>query len=187
MTDGDDTQVIVGRGLRSLVQYRNKKLSEFSRLLSKCKKGSRRTNQMNSGNPLPQLLEYIKYKGKVRGVKLEKISEEYTTQTCPKCGHRHKPSGRIYQCKNPDCDFIGIRDSVGAANIKNKFENDTIKPNHILPPDKAKYRRPVKVPVIKPTCAVPLTLGTLLDNTLDKDQGLSSAEGNTSSGLFHAA
>lgn len=250
MTDGEDAQVIVGRGLRSLIQYRNKKLAEFSRLLSKCKKGSRRyrklrlskasmlarndnqqrnllhhaarqmvdycverdagtlvvgdcinmsknarkhkkgsrrSNQMNSGNPLAQLLQYIKYKGKIKGVKLEKISEEYTTQTCPKCGHRHKPSGRIYQCKNPDCDFIGVRDIVGAANIKNKYENETIHPNHVLPPDKAKYRRPVKVPVVRPTCVVPLTLGTLLDTTLDTAQALSSAEGNTSSGLFHAA
>lgn len=250
MTDGKDAQVIVGRGLRSLIQYRNKKLAEFSHLLSKCKrgsrryrkiraskarmlarndnqqrnllhhasrqmvdycverdagtlvvgdcinmsknarkrkKGSRRSNQMNSGNPLSQLLEYIKYKGKIKGVKLEKTSEEYTTQTCPKCGHRHKPSGRIYQCKNPDCDFIGIRDIVGAANIKNKYENETIQPNHVLPPNKAKYRRPVKVPVIRPTCVVPLTLGTLLDTTLDTAQALSSAEGNTSSELFHVA
>ena len=250
MTDGEDANIIVGRGLRALVQYRNKKLAEFSRLLSKCKKGSRRyrklraskarmlarsdnqqrnllhhaskqmvdycverqagtlvvgdcvnmsknarkskkgsrrSNQMNSGNPLSQLLQYVKYKGKIKGVKLEKISEEYTTQTCPKCGHRHKPSGRIYQCKNPECDFIGMRDIVGAANIKNKYENEIIKSNHILPPLTAKYRRPVKVPVIRPNCVVPLTLGTLLDTTLDTAQALSSAEGNTSSELFHAA
>lgn len=250
MTDGEDAQVIVGRGLRCLVQYRNKKLAEFSRLTSKCrkgsrrhrklrisrarmlsrndnqqrnllhhaskqmvdycvdrqagilvvgdcinmsknarkkKKGSRRSNQMNSGNPLAKLLQYVKYKGKIKGVKLVKISEEYTSQTCPKCGHRHKPSGRIYQCKNSECDFIGIRDIVGAANIKNKYENETIKPSRALPPLVAKYRRPVKAPVIRLNCVVPMTTGMLLDNTLDTAQALSSAGGKTPSELFHAA
>jgi putative transposase len=250
MTDGEDAQVIVGRALRCLVQYRNKKLAEFSRLTSKCrkgsrrhrklrisrarmlsrndnqqrnllhhaskqmvdycvdrqagilvvgdcinmsknarkkKKGSRRSNQMNSGNPLAKLLQYVKYKGKIKGVKLVKISEEYTSQTCPKCGHRHKPSGRIYQCKNSECDFIGIRDIVGAANIKNKYENETIKPSRALPPLVAKYRRPVKAPVIRLNCVVPMTTGMLLDNTLDTAQALSSAGGKTPSELFHAA
>jgi putative transposase len=31
MTDGETSEIIVGRGLRSLIQYRNKKLAEFSR------------------------------------------------------------------------------------------------------------------------------------------------------------
>lgn len=250
MTDGEDAKVIVGRALRCLVQYRNKKLAAFNRVISVCKKGSRRhrklriskarmltrndnqqrnllhhaskqmvdycvdrqagilvvgdcinmsknarkkkkgsrrSNQMNSGNPLAILLQYVKYKGKIKGVKLVKITEEYTTQTCPKCGHRHKPSGRIYQCRNPECDFVGIRDIVGAANIKNKYENELIKPSLVLPPLVAKYRRPVKAPVKRLNCVVPMTTGKLLDNTLDKAQALSSADGKTSSELFHAA
>ncbi|WP_083277885.1 RNA-guided endonuclease InsQ/TnpB family protein [Colwellia sp. PAMC 20917] len=250
MTDGETSEIIVGRGLRSLIQYRNKKLAEFSRLLSKCKKGSRRSrklrvakakmlfrndnqqrnllhhaskqmidycvkqqagmlvvgdcinmsknarkkkkgsrrsNQMNSNNPLGQLLTYLKYKGKFQGVELDKIGEQYTTQTCPKCGHRHKPSGRNYQCKNPECDFIGVRDLVGSANIKNKFENGRIEKGYLLPPLVAKYRRPVKVPVIRLNCVVHLTDGMLLDNTLDAAQALSSAGGKTPSELFHVA
>lgn len=250
MTDGETSEIIVGRGLRSLIQYRNKKLADFSTLLSKCKKssrrsrklriakakmlfrndnqqrnllhhaskqmidycvkqqagmlvvgdcinmskdarkkkkGSRRSNQMNSNNPLGQLLTYLKYKGKFQGVKLEKIGEQYTTQSCPKCGHRHKPSGRNYQCKNRECDFIGVRDLVGSANIKNKFENGRIEKGYLLPPLVAKYRRPVKVPVIRSNCVVHLTDGMLLDNTLDLAQALSSADGKTSSELIHAA
>ena len=250
MTDGETSEIIVGRGLRSLIQYRNKKLADFSKLLSKCKKdsrrsrklrvakakmlfrndnqqrnllhhaskqmidycvkqqagmlvvgdcinmsknarkkkkGSRRSNQMNSNNPLGQLLTYLKYKGKFQGVALDKIGEQYTTQTCPKCGHRHKPSGRNYQCKNPECDFIGVRDLVGSANIKNKFENGRIEKGYLLPPLVAKYRRPVKVPVIRLNCVVHLTDGMLLDNTLDAAQALSSAGGKKSSELFHVA
>lgn len=248
MTDGEDARVIVGRGLRSLIQYRNKKLGHYSRLMSKCKKGSRkyrklrtnkarmlfqndnqkrnllhhasrqmidycierkagtlvvgdcinmsnnarkkkkgsrRSNQMNNGNPLAQLLNYLRYKGKEKGVKIALVNEAYTSQTCPKCGHRHKPSGRIYQCKNPECDFVGIRDIVGGANIKNKYENETIKPNFILAPEKAKYRRPVKVrpPVTRLDCVVPMTTGKWLDNTTQTAQALSSAEANPSSAL----
>jgi putative transposase len=250
MTEGETSEIIVGRGLRSFIQYRNKKLADFSSLLSKCKKGSRRhrklriakakmlfrnnnqqrnflhhaskqmiaycvkqqagtlvvgdcinlsknarkkkkgsrrSNQMNSSNPLGQLLTYLKYKGKYQGVKLEKIGEQYTTQTCPKCGHRHKPSGRNYQCRNPECDFIGVRDLVGAANIKNKYENNTIKPNHVLPPFMATYLRVVKMPVIRPPVVVHLTGGKLLDNTLDTAQVLSSTGGKTPSELFQVA
>jgi putative transposase len=250
MTDGNKAEIIVGRGLRSLIQYRNKKLADFSRILSKLKKGSRRarkirvskarmlarndnqvrnllhhaskqmidfcveqeagklvvgdcinmsknarkkrkgsrrSNQMNSNNPLGWLLKYLKYKGKNRGVKVDKQEESYTSQTCPKCGYRHKPSGRIYKCKNPTCDFIGIRDLVGSANILNKYENKKIKPNYVLPPIMAKYRRPVKAPVIRPSCVIPLTMGKLLNTTLDTAQALSSADGKTSSELFHVA
>lgn len=250
MTDGKVSEVIVGRALRSLVQYRNKKIAHYARLISQCKKGSRRlrklrkakarmlarnyrqqrnllhhaskqminfcveqnagtlvvgdcinlsknsrkkkkgssrSNQMNSGNPLSQLLKYAEYKGKVRGVKLIKQEESYTSQTCPKCGHRHKPSGRIYQCKNPECDFVGIRDIVGAANIKNKYENTIIKPDHILPPERAKYRRPVKAPVTRLNCVVPLTTGKWLNTTPRTVQALSSVDGQTSLELSSVA
>lgn len=108
-------------------------------------------------------------------------------QTSPKCGHRHKPSGRIYLYKNPECDFAGIRDIVGSTNIKNKYENGTFKPSHALPRWVAKYRRPVKAPVIRLNCVVPMTTGKLLDNTLDTAPALSSAGSKTPSWLFHAA
>jgi putative transposase len=229
MTDGDDAQVIVGRGLRALTQYRNKQLAVYAQLLSKCqkgsrrgkklrknkarmlarnerqqrnllhhaanamidycvdrgagtlvvgdcvnmarnkrkeKKGSRRSNQMNSGNPLGQLVDYLGYKGQRKGVSLKRQEESYTTQTCPKCGHRHKPSGRMYVCRN--CDFIGIRDLVGGANIKNKHDNGgIIVIGKVLPPSSAKYLRVVKTPVARPRVVVPLTAGMLLGTTPD--------------------
>lgn len=251
MTDGEDAQVIVGRGIRALVQYRNKQLAVYSQLLSKCKKGSRRwkklriskarmlsrnerqqhnllhhaanamidycvdrkagtlvvgdcidmarnkrktkkgsrrCNQMNSGNPLGQLVEYLGYKGQKKGVKLKRQEESYTTQTCPKCGHRHKPSGRNYQCKNPDCDFIGVRDLVGSANIKNKHENGgTIAIGKIIPPSGAKYLRPVKTPVARLDVVVALTGRTLLGTTLDPVSSASAEGANASLRLDPAA
>ena len=231
MTDGVDAQVLVGRGLRSLTQYKNKQMAAYAQQLSQCekrsrrwrklrcakarmlaryerqkhnllhhaanamidycvereagtlvvgdcidiarnkrkeKKGSRRSNQMNSGNPLGQLITYLQYKGRKHGVSLVKQEESYTSQTCPQCGHRHKPAGRMYSCKNPDCDFIGIRDIVGGANIKNKHENKgKMVPGVIIPPARAKYLRVVKMPVIRPPVVVRLTGGTSLGTTPD--------------------
>ena len=55
------------------------------------------------------------------GIELVKISEAYSSQTCPRCGHRHKPVGRNYECQ---CGYKQHRDLVGAMNILNFNEKD---------------------------------------------------------------
>lgn len=59
-------------------------------------------------------LEYLTYKLLTVGIELEKISEAYSTQTCPKCGRRHKCKSRNYQCS---CGYVAHRDIHGARNI----------------------------------------------------------------------
>jgi len=44
-------------------------------------------------------VKYLEYKLKTKGIGITKISEEYTTQTCPVCGRRKKTSIRNYVCK----------------------------------------------------------------------------------------
>ncbi|MCS4197208.1 transposase [Salinibacter ruber] len=61
----------------------------------------------------------IEYKARLVGITVERIDEAYTSQECPKCGHRKKPSGREYTCS--ECSFHGHRDVVGAANIRRKY------------------------------------------------------------------
>jgi transposase len=46
---------------------------------------------------------------------LEYLDESYSSQTCPACGARNRPSGRKYRCRN--CHFTCHRDAVGAINI----------------------------------------------------------------------
>ena len=58
-------------------------ITEMPRNKRKQKKGSRRLNQGNSGNPLGQLYGYLAYKGKRRGIELVKQNEAYTSQTKP--------------------------------------------------------------------------------------------------------
>ena len=59
-------------------------------------------------------LEYLTYKLAAVGISLEKISEAYSTQTCPVCGRRHKCSSRNYRCS---CGYEAHRDIHGARNI----------------------------------------------------------------------
>jgi putative transposase len=61
----------------------------------------------------------IEYKAKLAGITVERIDEAHTSQKCPQCGHRQKPSGREYSCG--ECGFHGHRDVVGAANIRRKY------------------------------------------------------------------
>jgi putative transposase len=61
----------------------------------------------------------IEYKAKLAGITVERVDEAYTSQECPQCGHRKKPSGRDYTCS--ECNFHGHRDGVGAANIRRKY------------------------------------------------------------------
>lgn len=66
-----------------------------------------------------KITSLITYKAKVLGIKVVQINEAYTSQTCPKCGNRKKPSNRTYTCK---CGFAYHRDGVGAINIRKKYQ-----------------------------------------------------------------
>lgn len=108
----------------------------------KKKKSSRRNNQANGNQPLGQFYTYLGYKLRRIGAVLETQNEAYTSQTCPVCGHRHKPAGRVYHC--PRCGFTAPRDSVGAHNQLNKYRHDgVIRPGVYVPSGTVKYLRPV--------------------------------------------
>lgn len=82
------------------------------------KKKKRKTvNQKLSQWQFGKLLQYLEYKLQAQGITLEKIDEAYTSQTCPVCTRRKKPSGRVYKCK---CGYEQHRDIHGASNILTK-------------------------------------------------------------------
>lgn len=85
--------------------------------------------------------KYINYKAAEVGIQVDdQVSERYTTQTCPSCGHRHKPKGRIFEC--PNCGRVFHRDVVGAANIASRYAFDEL---GRYPAPEPKYRHPVDV------------------------------------------
>ena len=80
---------------------------------------------------------YLTYKAEAKGIAVQLIDEHFTSQTCPQCRHRYKPTGRRYRC--PACGFVAHRDAVGAANILSV--RTTGEPGHVLPPVPT-YRHP---------------------------------------------
>ena len=78
------------------------------------RKANQKIHQMVSG----QTRWMLSYKAERLGMNVVLQNEAYTTQTCPACGSRKKPTGRMYHCP---CGFSYHRDGVGALNIRNKY------------------------------------------------------------------
>ena len=86
------------------------------------KRANQRLHQWSFG----KIAALITYKAKNVGIEIKTISERYTSQTCPRCNNRKKPTGRDYTC--PKCDYKGHRDAIGASNIWTKFQNALFNP-----------------------------------------------------------
>ncbi len=78
----------------------------------------KRSNQKLHQWAFGKVTQLITYKAKALGIKVVLIDEAYTSQTCPACGQKHKPTNRNYICK---CGFTYHRDGVGAINIRQKY------------------------------------------------------------------
>ena len=79
---------------------------------------SKRANQKLHQWAFGKVTHLVTYKAKALGIKVELVGEAYTSQTCPHCGNRKKPTNRNYTCK---CGFQYHRDGVGAINIRKKY------------------------------------------------------------------
>lgn len=77
-----------------------------------------------------QLTDILEYKAKSVGIKVEFIDESYTSQTCPKCGYKHKPQDRNFNC--PNCNASFHRDFVGAYNIYKKYIRGNLNKSSVL-------------------------------------------------------
>ena len=109
----------------------------------KAKKRTRQVNQDLGAWEFGRLLSYLDYKLKrVGATAVVRLSEAYTSKTCPKCGHLNRVAGRTYRCRG--CSCTAHRNAVGAINILNKGVNTgEIVPSTLLVPKQIKYSRPV--------------------------------------------
>jgi putative transposase len=83
--------------------------------------------------------QYIIYKAEAAGLTVAPLVDEaYSTQTCPSCGHRYKPRGRLYRC--PACGLVRHRDCIGAANLLSRHLYGEV--GKIVPPITTMYRHP---------------------------------------------
>jgi len=78
-------------------------------------KANQKLHQMLTGKTRHMLT----YKAERRNMSVVIVDEKYTTQECPHCHHRYKPSGRMYKCSK--CGFAYHRDAVGSFNIRSKY------------------------------------------------------------------
>ena len=89
-------------------------------------KFSKKSNQKVHQWAFARLQSMICYKAELAGLKVKFISEAYTSQTCPRCGNRKKPTNRNYHCNH--CGFQYHRDGVGAINLWNKVSGLLLSP-----------------------------------------------------------
>ena len=89
-------------------------------------KFSKKSNQKVHQWAFARLQSMICYKAELAGLKVKFVSEAYTSQTCPRCGNRKKPTNRNYHCNH--CGFQYHRDGVGAINLWNKVSGLILSP-----------------------------------------------------------
>ena len=81
---------------------------------------SKKANQKLHQWAFSKIQNMITYKAKAVGIQVDTEDETYTSQTCPSCRHRKKPSNRNYMCSQ--CGWHGHRDLVGASNMLTKYQ-----------------------------------------------------------------
>jgi putative transposase len=126
--------------------------------IDKGKVHNQRTSQWSYG----KVRAYVEYKAQAEGIEVVLQDEHHTSKTCPNCGNRHKPKGRIYQC--PACKFQSHRDVVGQVNILSAFKVG--EPGKIPAPTNVKYRIPQNLRVMRKCrdtgqAAIPVACGAI--------------------------
>jgi putative transposase len=77
-------------------------------------KGRRFNRKLNNGFPYYRLSQFIEYKAKWLGIKVVRVSERYTSQTCHKCEQKGLRVGSLFKC---NCGYSCNADYNGAMNI----------------------------------------------------------------------
>jgi putative transposase len=73
-------------------------------------------------------IDYLTHKAEAAHIMSFTGSERGTSSRCPKCGHKHKPKGRNWVCRN--CQFSGHRDLVGSVNMHKDAYGNRQGPRH---------------------------------------------------------
>jgi len=102
---------------------------------------NQQSSQWNHG----KIRQYVGYKAEAEGITVVLQDERFTSQTCPSCGHRHKPRGRNSTCGQ--CGFSGHRDVVGQINILSAYQHGA--PGKIPAPSLVKHRIPHNLRVMR--------------------------------------
>jgi len=83
----------------------------------------RKTNQKLHSWSYITLTSLLEYKLKRVGIALKKVSEKYTSRTCPVCGDRKRKNRKkrgIFRCNK--CGYKNHPDVIGAINILKTYQ-----------------------------------------------------------------
>jgi putative transposase len=108
---------------------------------------NQRLHQMPSG----LVRHMLTYKAQRLGMQVVLVDERYTTRTCPRCGHRYKPKGRLYRCRH--CGFAYHRDGVGAINIRQKYTGSGPVVGAMASPSGVRYQPHMRCSTLLPGAA----------------------------------
>src|SRR5262249_18478247 len=82
---------------------------------------ARKANRVYSQWSFAELQSLISYKAALAGSLAIKVDADYTSKTCPMCGHtvdENRPrKGLLFVCQNPKCGDTLHPDLVGARNV----------------------------------------------------------------------
>lgn len=82
-------------------------------------------NMIVSNMPYYKLTQMITYKANWRGIPVVKLSEEYTSKTCHRCGEQGTRLHQgLFQCQN--CGLEYNADLNGARNIAERFREQAL-------------------------------------------------------------
>jgi putative transposase len=110
--------------------------------------GNQRLHQMPSGI----VRHMLTYKAQRLGMCVVLVSERHTTRTCPRCGCRYKPWGRMYRCRR--CGFVYHRDGVGSINIRQKYTGSGPVVGAMASPSGVRYHAHMRCSTLLPPSGV---------------------------------
>ena len=109
---------------------------------------NQRLHQMPSG----MVRQMLTYKAERLGMQVVLVNERNTTKTCPSCGRRYKPKGRVYRCRH--CGFVFHRDGVGAINIRRKYTGSGPVVGAMASPSGVRYHAHMRCSTLLPPSGV---------------------------------
>ncbi|HEU5226686.1 MAG TPA: transposase [Ktedonobacteraceae bacterium] len=107
--------------IRERTRRRKRKRKKNGKGTEKVSPKARKANRVYSQWSFAELHSLISYKAALAGSLAVKVDADYTSKSCPICGHtadENRPhKGLLFVCQNPMCGYTLHADLVGARNI----------------------------------------------------------------------
>lgn len=97
-------------------------MEDLTNIRSRVKGRKGRQRRRLHGWSFAQLKGFVSYKAEAKGCRVESIDPRYTSQTCCRCGFKHRSNRKtqsLFKCRQ--CGFTLNADLLGSRNIRAKF------------------------------------------------------------------